>query len=67
MYILQLTCIPQLLEERFGCGNGIDVNYTAFTQAIDTEFTGQTVEQNRAPGRYDYRGEGGGAFEINDS
>ena len=37
----------QLLQSKFEADNGVDMNYTAFIQAIDKEYVGQVMERNK--------------------
>ena len=43
----------QLIEAKFGAGNGVDVNYTAFVQSIDDEYIGQAMENDTSDKRYE--------------
>ena len=37
----------QLIESKFAAENGVDINYTAFVQCVDDEYTGQAMEQDK--------------------
>ena len=42
----------QLIEAKFLAGNGVDINYTAFVQSVDEEYTGQAMEKVAQETRY---------------
>jgi len=55
----------QLIEHKFEAGNGVDINYTAFAQVVDEQYTGQAKEMPKPALRYlKLGGIGGGETNV---